>query len=119
MTEVTATGASSRSEEPVLTITDEAAERLVDEMDEHEGTQGLRLVVQEGCCGFGYALAMAKRDAEKTERVIEANGVTVYVDEAALDRVRGAEIAWTEGVFGSGFSIENPNEPEDASCGCR
>lgn len=112
-------GATAASDRSLLTITDEAAERLTEEMDKHEGTQALRLLIQEGCCGFGYAMAMAKRDPEDGERVVESNGVDVYLDDATLDRVHGAEISWNEGVFGAGFAIENPNEPEDAACGCR
>lgn len=111
--------ATPRGDADVLTITEEAAARLEDEMSEHDGTKALRLLVQEGCCGFGYAMAMAKREAEEGERVVESNGVTVYLDEASLDIIQGAKVSWNEGLFGEGFSIENPNEPEQAGCGCR
>ncbi len=87
-------------------------------MAKHDGTQALRLLVQEGCCGFGYAMAMAKREPEDGELHVDANGIDVYVDEATVDMIDGASIAWNEGVFGAGFTIENPNEPDDASCGC-
>lgn len=104
--------------EDVLSITDEAAERLHDELGDQDA-QALRMLVKEGCCGFGYALAMADREAQESEHVVEENGVTVYLDDATLARIEGATIAWNEGVFGAGFTIENPNEPEDAGCGCK
>lgn len=111
--------ATSQEDAPLLTITEEAATRLEEQMSEHEGTKALRLLVQEGCCGMGYAMAMAKREAEEGECVVESNGVTVYLDEANLDLIEGAKVSWNEGIFGEGFSIENPNEPENAGCGCR
>lgn len=117
MTEATAKTPTADLE--MLTITDEAADRLKDEMDQHEGTQALRLLVQEGCCGFAYAMAMAKRDPEDGEIHVNSNGVDVYVDEWATDMIQGAEISWTEGVFGAGFAVDNPNEPDDGACGCR
>lgn len=103
---------------PLLTITEQAAEKLQAEMANHEGTQALRLLIQEGCCGFAYAMAMAKRAPEDGELHVTSNGVDVYVDEWAVEMIEGAEISWNEGVFGAGFAVENPNEPEEDACGC-
>jgi iron-sulfur cluster assembly accessory protein len=114
-----ATAETPEAVETPITVTDEAAERLVDEIEGKDDVQALRMLAQEGCCGYGYALAMAKREPEETEHVVDANGVTVYLDDQTLERVRGATIAWTEGVFGAGFTIENPNEPDEGACGCR
>lgn len=112
-------GATAASDSSLLTITDEAAERLEDEMAEHEGTQALRLLVQGGCCGMQYAMAMAKREAEASERVVTSNGIRVYVDEEAVDLIDGTTVDWTEGVFGAGFHVDNPNADAAGGCGCK
>lgn len=107
-------------EDPILTITDEAAERLAEQMDQQDEVQALRLLAQGGCCGMQYAMAMADREPSDDERAVEANGITIYLDEETLELVQGSTVGWTDGVFGAGFTFENPNvEAEGGSCGCR
>jgi iron-sulfur cluster assembly accessory protein len=48
--------------------------------------------------------------------VVEASGVKVYVDPNSVQYVGGAQIDYVDSLYGSGFSINNPNSK--GSCGC-
>ena len=50
------------------------------------------------------------------DEVIEAGGVKVYVDPNSVQYVGGAQIDFVDSLYGSGFSINNPNSK--GSCGC-
>ena len=78
--------------------------------------EGLRLrVVGGGCSGFSYELGW--EDAEQEgDQVVEASGVKVYVDPMSAPYLSGAQIDFVDSLYGSGFSINNPNAK--GSCGC-
>jgi iron-sulfur cluster assembly accessory protein len=47
---------------------------------------------------------------------VESAGVKVYVDPNSVQYVGGAQIDFVDSLYGSGFSINNPNSK--GSCGC-
>jgi Fe/S biogenesis protein NfuA len=100
-------------ETPMLEL-DEAAERKLAEMREAGRFEGsaLRVSVREHGATFRYALELvdaASRDAG--DSVVEAAGILVYVDEASLPLLRGAQLQYVETLSGGGFRFENPNRP--------
>ena len=50
------------------------------------------------------------------DRVLEANGVKVYVDGKSVDLLQGSQIDYVDTLMGAGFTVNNPNAV--AACGC-
>lgn len=119
MTEAVQTKTGETGDEPAIVFTEEAAQRLQGEIDKQESeVKALRLVVDDGgCCGYRYAMAFSKDEPEAFEQVVEAEPVPIYIEERALELVRGSTIGWVENMMGAGFRVDNPNV-DGASCGC-
>ncbi|MBI3454739.1 MAG: iron-sulfur cluster insertion protein ErpA [Candidatus Rokubacteria bacterium] len=101
----------------MITLTESAAKKVQDlRLEEGKPDWGLRLrVVGGGCSGFSYELGW--EDAEQAEdQVTESQGVKVYVDPQSVQYVTGAEIDYVDSLYGSGFSVKNPNVK--GTCGC-
>lgn len=79
-------------------------------------TAGLRVrVLPGGCSGYQYALDVEDAPAQN-DKVIEANGLKLFVDSFSLQLLDGVEIDFVSTVMGSGFTFKNPNA--SGSCGC-
>lgn len=106
------------SGKPILTLTDKAADHVRELVERGgEGVIGIRVGIKTaGCSGMKYDVEYATelRDFEDT---IEAKGVTVIVDPAAVMFLVGAEMDWKEDRFTSGFVFSNPNEISRCGCG--
>ena len=90
---------------PEITISTEAAEKIVEAMQGHDGI-GLHLQIDPDF-GARFNLAPAQGD----EIAVEAAGITVLFDLASAQRARGANIQWVNSVEGEGLSIELPLAP--------
>ncbi|HEX2500028.1 MAG TPA: iron-sulfur cluster insertion protein ErpA [Methylomirabilota bacterium] len=101
----------------MVTLTEAAAKKVETlRLEEGKPEWGLRLrVVGGGCSGFSYELGWEDAVQEGDE-VVESSGVKVYVDPASVQYVGGAQIDYVDSLYGSGFSINNPNSK--GSCGC-
>jgi len=101
----------------MVTLTETAAKKVETlRLEEGKPEWGLRLrVVGGGCSGFSYELGWEDVPQEGDE-VIESSGVKVYVDPNSVQYVGGAQIDYVDSLYGSGFSINNPNSK--GSCGC-
>jgi len=101
----------------VLQLTDAAASRLreLTVADENPDV-GLRVYVYSGgCSGFRYGMML--EDAPTPEdRILESNGVKVYVDGRSIDLLQGAQIDYVDTLMGAGFTVNNPNAV--SACGC-
>ncbi len=99
-----------------VTLTPKAQEkvRLFMQDEENKG-KALRIYVEGGgCAGFQYGLAFDdKRDADA---VIKYDGIEVVVDPMSQMYMNGARVDFVEGLYGTGFKIENPNA--SGGCGC-
>ena len=96
----------------------ETAAKKVETLRLEEGKPewGLRLrVVGGGCSGFSYELGWEDSPQEGDE-VVESGGIKVYVDPNSVQYVGGAQIDYVDSLYGSGFSINNPNSK--GTCGC-
>ncbi len=79
-------------------------------------TAGLRVrVLPGGCSGYQYALDVEDAPAQN-DKVIETNGLKLFVDSFSLQLLDGVEIDYVSTVMGSGFTFKNPNAT--GSCGC-
>lgn len=102
---------------PMLTLTDRAAhhvKRLMSKAD--SDAIGLRVGIKTaGCSGLQYHVEFAT-DKKPFEDSVEIEGITVFIDPAAVMFLVGSEMDWTEDKFSASFTFSNPNET--ARCGC-
>jgi iron-sulfur cluster assembly protein len=100
-----------------LSLTDAAASKLRELTAAETSPEiGLRVYVYSGgCSGFKYGMMI--EDAPTPEdKLLEANGVKVYVDGKSIDLLRGSQIDYVDTLMGAGFTVNNPNAV--AACGC-
>jgi iron-sulfur cluster assembly accessory protein len=101
----------------VVNLTDAAALKLRELTAEETNPDiGLRVYVYSGgCSGFRYGMMLV--DAPTAEdKILEANGVKVYVDGKSVDLLQGSQIDYVDTLMGAGFTVNNPNAV--AACGC-
>ncbi len=102
-----------------INISDRAAKEIKKVMAENNiaETAGLRMGVKGGgCSGFSYMLGFDENSHE-TDKVIESNGVRVFVDEKSLQYLAGITLDYQDGLSGKGFTFENPNATRTCGCG--
>jgi iron-sulfur cluster assembly accessory protein len=98
-------------------LTDRAAKRIAEILQEEAGTQSLRVAVTGGgCSGFQYDFCFDDTAAGDDDLVISRDGARVLIDSVSLDFLKGAEIDFVEEMIGAAFKINNPNAT--SSCGC-
>jgi iron-sulfur cluster assembly protein len=99
-----------------MTLTESAATKIKQLLDEEEELGVLRVAIQGGgCSGFQYGLGF-DRAAQEGDVEFELHGVSVVVDPFSAPYLRGAEIDYVDSIQAAGFAINNPNAV--ASCGC-
>jgi monothiol glutaredoxin len=91
---------------PEVTITDAAAEKILEAMQGHEGI-GLHFAVD---AGFQSQFNIAPEEGHEIK--VEANGITMLFDVASAQRANGAVIDWVETMQGAGLTIHLPQAPE-------
>jgi len=97
-------------------------ERAVGKVKEIMATQdpqpnGLRIaVVGGGCSGFSYSMAF-ENQPNMLDKTLSYEGLKVYVDQASLLYLDGAEVDYVETLEGSGFKFNNPNVKSTCGCG--
>ena len=72
-------------------------------------------VVPGGCSGFSYEMGFDD-EIDKSDEIIEEQGVRVAIDELSYPYIEGGVLDYNDGLNGTGFSISNPNAT--GSCGC-
>ena len=102
----------------VVSLTDAAASKLRElTAEETNPDVGLRVYVYSGgCSGFRYGMML--EDAPTAEdKILEANGVKVYVDGKSVDLLSGSQIDYVDTLMGAGFTVHNPNAKKSCACG--
>jgi iron-sulfur cluster assembly protein len=107
----------ARGKFPVISLTDAAAERIREIIDNAETPKaGLRLGVKNsGCAGMSYTMEWADAVGPHDE-VIEDKGVRVLVDPKAVLFLLGTRMDFRVDKLSAGFVFENPNQT--SACGC-
>jgi len=102
---------------PVLSISDAAAERIREIVDDSEAPiAGVRVGVKNaGCAGMAYTLdSVATPDP--ADDIVSDKGVSVFVDPKAVLFLLGSKMDYETTKLRSGFVFQNPNEV--SACGC-
>ena len=105
-------------EEPMLGLTEKAAEKVreIQATENIEATYGLRLrVVDGGCSGFAYDLYFDQ--VTEMDRTFDSHGVKLVVDQMSLQYLAGTTVDYVEGLQGAGFKFGNPNVKSTCGCG--
>ena len=112
MTEI----AESPTTTPLLSLTEAAAVKIKQLLEQENDVEVLRIAIQGGgCSGFQYGLGF-DRGAIEGDHELEQHGVTIVVDPFSAPYLTGATIDWLDGLQESGFKIDNPQAT--SSCGC-
>jgi iron-sulfur cluster assembly accessory protein len=101
----------------VVSLTDAAASKLRELTKEETSPDvGLRVYVYSGgCSGFRYGM-MLDDAPTSDDRILDANGIKVYVDGNSVSLLQGSQIDYVDTLMGAGFTVNNPNAV--AACGC-
>ena len=91
---------------PDVSITEAAAEKILESMQGHEGV-GLHFQVD---ANFQSQFNLAP--AQGHEISVVSSGITLLFDVASAQRARGAVIDWVSSMQGEGLTISLPSAPE-------
>ena len=101
----------------MVTLTPGAIDKVKGIMAERGEEGGLRIAaIGAGCSGFQYQMSL-DREAGADDRIIEQDGLRIFVDTRSLILLHGTIIDYIDGPGGSGFKFENPNARASCSCG--
>jgi iron-sulfur cluster assembly accessory protein len=78
---------------------------------------GLRIaVVGGGCSGFSYSMAF-ENTPNMLDKTYQYGDLKVFVDQASLIYLDGAEVDYVETLEGQGFKFNNPQVKSTCGCG--
>jgi iron-sulfur cluster assembly protein len=78
---------------------------------------GLRIsVVGGGCSGFSYSMAFETQPG-MLDKTYNFGDLKVFVDQASMLYLDGAQVDYVETLEGSGFKFNNPNTKSTCGCG--
>lgn len=100
----------------IVTLSDAAATRVREIMDE-KGAGYLRVgVVNGGCAGMEYVMDYAEAP-EPLDEVVEDNDVQIVVDAKAVLFLLGCELDFETTALHEKFVFRNPNQTDACGCG--
>ena len=102
----------------MVQLTETAIGKVREILDSQEPKPaGLRIaVVGGGCSGFSYSMAF-ENSPGMLDKTYSYGELKVFVDQASLLYLDGAEVDYVESLEGSGFKFNNPNTKSTCGCG--
>ena len=102
----------------MVQLTDKAVGKVKEIMASQEpAPAGLRIsVVGGGCSGFSYSMAFENQPS-MLDKTYNYEGLQVFIDQASMLYLDGAEVDFVESLEGSGFKFNNPNVRSTCGCG--
>jgi iron-sulfur cluster assembly accessory protein len=102
----------------MIQLTERAIEKVKEILESQDPKPvGLRIaVVGGGCSGFSYSMAF-ENSPGVLDKSYSFNGLKVFVDQASMLYLDGANVDYVETLEGSGFKFENPNVRSTCGCG--
>jgi len=101
-----------------VTLSEAAANRVIDHMERKDDVEGLRFGVRKnGCSGLAYVIDFADTVGDD-DQVFESRGVKIIVDAKSVVAVAGTEIDYglSDDGLSETFQFRNPNVT--GACGC-
>ena len=99
-----------------ITLTDSALQRAKELLNQQPDAVGLRIGVRtRGCNGLSYTLSFCF-DREKSDEVVEQDGIKIFIDRKAQLTLLGSEMHFQKTLISSEFIFNNPNVK--GTCGC-
>ena len=110
--------AQPRPRPKVVTLTDAAAARVKEIMGAaDEKYLGVRVGVKNaGCAGMEYTMDYVTEPGPIDE-VVEDNGVTIFIDPAAVLFLIGSNVDYVVEKLSAKFVFNNPNQTDACGCG--
>lgn len=100
----------------VMTMTDAAAERVREIVENSEEGLGIRVGIKKGgCAGMEYTINLVTEPSAKDD-LIEREGAKVWVEPAAVLYLLGTQMDFEVSTLRTGFTFNNPNQT--SACGC-
>jgi iron-sulfur cluster assembly protein len=102
----------------MVNLTETAVTKVREILDTQEPKPaGLRIsVVGGGCSGFSYSMAFENAPG-MLDKTYTYDGLKVFVDQASMLYLDGAEVDYVESLEGSGFKFNNPQVKSTCGCG--
>ncbi|MEX2262379.1 MAG: iron-sulfur cluster assembly accessory protein [Bryobacteraceae bacterium] len=102
----------------MLTLTEKAVDKVKEILDSQDPKPaGLRIaVVGGGCSGFSYSMAF-ENQPNMLDKTYKFSELQVFVDQASLLYLDGAEVDYVESLEGAGFKFNNPQVKSTCGCG--
>ncbi|MBM3725413.1 MAG: iron-sulfur cluster assembly accessory protein [Acidobacteria bacterium] len=102
----------------MLQLSEKAVEKVQEILDTQEPKPaGLRIsVVGGGCSGFQYSMAFENAPG-LLDKTYHFSGLKVFIDQASMLYLDGAEVDYVDSFEGSGFKFNNPNVKSTCGCG--
>jgi len=102
----------------MITLTPTAVGKVKEILDSQEPQpEGLRIsVVGGGCSGFSYSMAFENAPG-MLDKTYKYGDLKVFVDQASMLYLDGAEVDYVETLEGSGFKFNNPQVKSTCGCG--
>jgi iron-sulfur cluster assembly protein len=102
----------------MVQLTERAIEKVQEILQQQEPKPtGLRIsVVGGGCSGFSYSMAF-ETTPNMLDKTYSFNGLKVFIDQASMLYLDGAEVDYVETLEGAGFKFNNPNVKSTCGCG--
>lgn len=106
----------ARPRPKLVTLTDAAAQRVREILDER-GQGYLRVGVKNGgCAGMEYLMDYVEKP-EQFDEIVEDSGVQIVVDAKAVLFLLGSQIDYETDILHSKFVFNNPNQTDACGCG--
>ncbi len=100
----------------VVRVTDVAASRVREIVENAEGAEGIRIGVKKGgCAGMEYTVDLV-REASPADDMVDLGSAKVFVNPQATLFLLGTEMDFEVTKLRTGFVFRNPNQT--SACGC-
>ena len=102
----------------MVQLTEKAVEKVTEILATQEPKPvGLRIaVVGGGCSGFSYSMAF-ENTPNMLDKTYKFGELKIFIDQASLLYLDGAEVDYVESMEGSGFKFNNPQVKSTCGCG--
>jgi len=102
----------------MITLTQTAVGKVKEILEAQDPQpEGLRIsVVGGGCSGFSYSMAF-ETSPGMLDKTYNFEGLKVFIDQASMLYLDGAEVDYVETLEGSGFKFSNPQVKSTCGCG--